>query len=123
MPVEDEEHVGGDEADALVPIDERVVLDESVSVGGGEGGKIGIRFVPPSILGASDGGVQQAFIAKAKLPSMGPDLIRMSGLDCGTWDPRWFLTSRFHLASSRKALRYLLAVRSYAAMAFWNCGS
>ena len=112
MPVEDEEHVGGDEADALIPIEERVVLDESVSVGGGEACKIGIRFVPPSILGTSDGGVQQAFIAKAKLPSVGPDLIRMSGLDCGTWDPRWFLTSRFHLASSRKALRYLLAVRS-----------
>lgn len=112
MPVEDEEHVGGDEADALIPIDERVVLDKSVSVGGGEGGKFGIRLVPPSILGASDGGVQQAFIAKAKLPSVGPDLIRMSGLDCGTWDPRWLLTNCVHLASSRKALRYLLAVRS-----------
>jgi hypothetical protein len=112
MAVEDEEHVGRDEADTLVPIEERVVLDESVSVGGGKGGKIGIRFVPPSILGASDGGVQQAFIAKAKLPSMGPDLICVSGLDGGTWDPSRFLTSRSHLASSRKALRYLLAVRS-----------
>ena len=87
MPVEDEEHVGGDEADALVPIDERVVLDESVPVGGGEGGKIGIRFVPPSILGASDGGVQQAFIAKSQLPTMGPDLIGVRCLDGGTWDP------------------------------------
>lgn len=112
MPVEDEEHVGGDEADALVPIDERVVLDESVSVGGGEGGDIGIRFVSPSIPGASDGRVQQAFIAEAQLPSVGPDLIRMSGLDRGTWDPGWFVTSRCHLASSRKALRYLPAVRS-----------
>lgn len=55
MPVEDEEHVGGDEADAPIPIDERVVLDESESVGSREGGKIGIRFVPPSIPGASDG--------------------------------------------------------------------
>jgi hypothetical protein len=112
MAVEDEEHVGREEADTLVPIEERVVLDESVSVGGGEVGKIGIRFVPPSILGASDGGVQQAFIAKARLPSMGPDLIRVSGLYCGTWDPSRFLTSRSHLASSRRALRYLPAVRS-----------
>ena len=112
MPVEDEEHVDGDEANAPISIDERVVPDASVSVGSGEGGKIESRFVPPSILGASDGGVQQAVIAKAKLPSVGPDLIPMNGLDCGTWDPRWFLTSRCHLASSRKALRYLLAVCS-----------
>jgi len=55
MPVEDEKHVGGNEADALIPINERVVLDESVTVGGSEGGKIGVRFVPPSVLGASDG--------------------------------------------------------------------
>ena len=50
--VQDEEDVGHDEADALVPIDERVVLDESVSVGGRQGGKIGIRLVLPSIPGA-----------------------------------------------------------------------
>jgi hypothetical protein len=112
MPVEDEEDVGGDQADALIPIDERVVLEESVSVGGGEGGKVGIRFVPPSILGASDGGLQEALSAEAESSPMGPDLIRMSGLDCGAWDPGWFPTSRCHLASSRRALRYLLAVRS-----------
>ena len=43
------------EADALIPIGERVVPDESVSVGGSEGGQIGIQFVPPSIPGVSDG--------------------------------------------------------------------
>ena len=40
MAIEDEEHIGRDEADTLVPIEERVVPDESVSVGGGEGGRI-----------------------------------------------------------------------------------
>lgn len=112
MPVQDEEHVGGDKADAFVAIDERVVPDEAESVGGREVGEVRAGFVPPSMSGPSDGRVQEAFISETRLPAVGPDLIGMRCLDGGTWDPGWFLTSRRHLASSRRAFRYLLAVRS-----------
>lgn len=87
MAVENEENVGGDKADSLVPIDERVVLDEAKPAGGCEIGKVSVRFVSPSMLGSSDGRAQQAFIAKTRLPTMGPDLIGMRGRDGGTWDP------------------------------------
>jgi len=87
VAVENEENVGGDKADALVPIDERVVLDEAKPVGGCKVGKVRVRFVSPSMLGSSHSRVQQAFIAKSQLPTMGPDLIGVRCLDGGTWDP------------------------------------
>ena len=112
MPVEEEEHVGSDKPDAFIPIYERVVLDKAEPVGGRMVGKVGIGFVSPSMLGSSDGGLQQALISETRLPAVGTDLIGMRCLNGGTWNPGRCSRDCCHLASSRRALRYLLAVRS-----------
>lgn len=65
MPVEEEEHVGGAKADAFVPIDERVALDEAKPVRGREVGEVRTWFRPPWMSGPSDGGVQLAPIESA----------------------------------------------------------
>lgn len=91
MPVEDQEHVRGEESDPLVPVHERMILDESEPVGGREYSEVGIGFVPPSMLGASECRVQQAFISKPELTAVGPNLVGVRCLDRGTRDPDWFL--------------------------------
>ena len=99
--VQPEEEIHGLESDALVSIDERMVVGEAESIGRGEGGKIRVRVVVEPVSGTFDGRLQETPIPESKGPTVSLDLIRMDGEDVYESKPTGF----DHLASSRMALR------------------
>jgi len=99
--VQPEEEIHGLECDALVSINERMVVGEAESIGCGEGGKIRVRIVVEPVSRTFEGRLQETPIPESKGPTVSLDLIRMDGEDVYERKPTGF----DHLASSRMALR------------------
>jgi hypothetical protein len=109
--VHEKEHVHGHEADAFVPIQEGVVFYEAETVACGKGGQVSFGFEAPAMPGPSEGRLEEAIIPHAKQSTVFPYLIVVGGLDDRAGQPIRF-THGGYLASSRRALRYFVAVRS-----------
>src|SRR5690606_41614504 len=120
-PVEDQEHVGGGERNALVPVEEGVILGKTEPVLRGELRQVGVGLVCPHLVWTSQGGIEWARITHPEPTAM---LAHLIGVQC--FDDRSIQPDRLvhcYLASSRNALRYLAAVRLYAAIALSKVGS
>lgn len=90
VAIEQQEHVGGDESDPLVPVEEGVVPDQAEPVGGRKVGEVRIGLIPPAISRPSKCGVQQTLIPETGLSTVGPDLIEVDSFDGSTGDPGRF---------------------------------
>ena len=77
--VQPEEEIHGLECDALVPINERMVVGETESIGCSQGGKIRVRVVVEPVSRTFDGRLQETPIPESKGPAVSLDLIRMDG--------------------------------------------
>lgn len=119
--VENQEHVCCDESNALVSIEKSVILGETESVLRRERREIRVGFICPDVLRTSQDRLEQSGITQTSLAAVLAHLIGVQGLDHGPAKPDWFLHGYFD--SSRSALRYLAAVRLYAAMALSKVGS
>ena len=103
--VQPEEEIHGLESDAFVPVNERMVVGETKTIGRGKRGKIGVRTVVVSVFGTFKRRFKETPIPKSGRAAVRFDLIRMDGKNMYESKP-----TRFgHFASSRMALRKRLA--------------
>lgn len=109
--VDEQEHVHGHKPDSLVSVQERVVLDETEAVAGGEGVEVGSGIEAPAVLWPGKSRLKEAVIPDSEKSTMLLDLIMMGGFNHRAGKPSRLVHDSY-LASSRRALRYLLAVRS-----------
>jgi hypothetical protein len=75
------------EGDALVPIDEGMVLGETEAVPRGEGGKVGARVVGEPVPRPLQGRRQEATVAEAEGATVCLDLIIVDGEDVHDREP------------------------------------
>ena len=106
--VEAEEHVHGLEGQALVPVQEGVVLSEPNTIGCCEIKDIGLGLLMETISGSVQLRVEKTLISQSKGSAMLSNLAPMDSSDHVGIEPPRLL----HLASSRMALRYCLAPSS-----------
>jgi hypothetical protein len=99
--VQPEEEIHGLEGDALVPVNEGMVVGETESIGCSKGRKIRVRVVVKPVSRTFDGRLQETPVPESKGPAVSLDLIRMDGEDVYESEPTGF----DHFASSRMALR------------------
>ena len=109
--VDEQKHVHGHKTDSLVSVEERVVLDEAEAVASGEGVEVGFWIEAPAVSWPGKSRLKEAVVAHSEKSTMLLDLIVMGRFHHRAGKPGRFL-HEYYLASSRRALRYLLAVRS-----------
>ena len=109
--VHEKDHVHGHKTNPFVPVLEWVVLHEAEALTSSQGAEVGERLKTPPMSGAGKGRLEEAIVSDSWQSPVLLHLIVMGSLKYQTGKPSRFVHERY-LANSRRAFRYLLAVRS-----------
>lgn len=107
--IKNQEHVRGHKGHPLVPVQEGVVLRETEAILSCEHREIHIGLVGPNMLGSRQRGLEQPGITQPELAAVLAHLVSVQGFNDRPAEPYRLLHG--YLDSSRRALRYLAAVR------------
>src|ERR1051326_5377464 len=102
LAVEAKKQRGGDEGDALVAVDEGMILGKAESIARGQARRIGDAFVSKQILRPRQSGLEQPRIAQTIGAAMLGDAFAVQQLEGLAVEPNGLA----HLASARKVSRY-----------------